>query len=696
MTANHQLLYRITELMLNHEQHVLPVDLLFDDEEIGNFVKSIQIDSPYQQMLLEGVLTESVRDEKLFVSFTVEGYFHFVLGEVIYNRTEGLGAEPLKLIVEENKLNGAKEGLEQCLIRDMQKDDLVRLMWLVDSGGEAMDICSVPMAHAFLQISSIPKKEEEWVIAQTQQVKRVMDELLAAPTDNDIIVLEKSIQYLENAQKNSMVRLIYLRINEVVHPDNLKKALLYIKSIKHISVKDRNIKLHNLSLLKIEAENEDAESFYNSLGQQYNFIANHDRAIEYFEKALTLRRNIFGDKDSKIVIYHNNIGTVYSSKGCYNDALNYYNKSLEYCLMYFKKDSINLADVYNNIGFNYYLAKDYVKSASNYFDSLKIYLNKIGTYTKEVATSYNNLGLVYSAMKDFGSALQYHNKSLEIRLKIFGKKNYNVGISYNNIASVFYKQNNLNQSLSFFKKSLMITINCFGRNHPMTATCYNNIGGVYKSIQDYNTAIKYSKKSSSIKSFYYGDKHPEVAKAFSNLGSIYKEINENKKAIHYFRKSIKINKINFGENHFILLTDFICLAKCHEALNNVSKAFSNYLIALEICLNKTSIDHDLIVDLYFSFGEFLQKIRKYEDAILNYINGFKFQRVGGFPLRIAECYLALNNKPESLNYFIQSAEIRKEQLGIDDENTLAVIQKSKELASQIGQYDSLPQWMKGF
>ena len=88
MTGNHQLLYRIAELMLQHEQHVLPVDTLFDDDQIGDFVKSIQIDSPYQQMLLEGVLTEIVRDEKLYVSFTVEGYFHYILGEVLYTNAQ--------------------------------------------------------------------------------------------------------------------------------------------------------------------------------------------------------------------------------------------------------------------------------------------------------------------------------------------------------------------------------------------------------------------------------------------------------------------------------------------------------------------------------------------------------------------------------------------------------------------------------
>ena len=123
MTGNHQLLYRLAELMLEHEQHFILVDLLFDDEQIGDYVKSIQIDSPYQQMLLESVLTETVRDEKLYVSFTVEGYFHFVLGEVIYQQTSGKKPKALQDLLEHNQLNGIRDGIEQCLIRDVQKND---------------------------------------------------------------------------------------------------------------------------------------------------------------------------------------------------------------------------------------------------------------------------------------------------------------------------------------------------------------------------------------------------------------------------------------------------------------------------------------------------------------------------------------------------------------------------------------------
>ena len=149
MTDNHKLLFRLAELMLQHEQNILPVDLLFDDGQIGDFVKSIQIDSPYQQMLLEGVLTESVRDEKLYVSFTVEGYFHYVLGEVIYTKSEGKSAEYLKETIEYNTLNGAKEGVEQCLIRDVQKDDFKRLIYLIDADEKFYNICVYPILISF-------------------------------------------------------------------------------------------------------------------------------------------------------------------------------------------------------------------------------------------------------------------------------------------------------------------------------------------------------------------------------------------------------------------------------------------------------------------------------------------------------------------------------------------------------------------
>ena len=189
-----------------------------------DFVKSIQIDSPYQQMLLEGVLTEKVRHEKLFVSFTVEGYFHFVLGEVIYKRTQGLGADTLKQIVVENKLNGAKEGVEQCLIRDVQKDDLTRLMWLIDESDLALELAVLPLAMAFISI----------------EIKYVLRNLLISPSYNDLILLEKVCLFFEIILKDNISDEIKRGLSEM---DNLEKLIIHPAKIENAEVLKDQIKL---------------------------------------------------------------------------------------------------------------------------------------------------------------------------------------------------------------------------------------------------------------------------------------------------------------------------------------------------------------------------------------------------------------------------------------------------------------------
>ena len=70
---------------------------------------------------------------------------------------------------------------------------------------------------------------------------------------------------------------------------------------------------------------------------------------------------------------------------------------------------------------------------------------------------------------------------------------------------------------------------------------------------------------------------------------------------------------------------------------------------------------------------------------------------GGCPFQIGKCYEALDNKKLALDYFIQSAEIRKEdpEVGINDESTKTSIESAMRLAKELGKENELPDWMKG-
>ncbi len=534
--------------MLQNERTSLLVDALFDDEQIGDEVKSIQIDSPYQQMLLEGVLTESVKEEKLYVSFTVEGYFHYVLGEVIYNQTEGKGTEVLKQIVEQNKLNGIKEGVEQCLIRDVNRDDLSRLMWLIDSGGELLDLCSKPLAHSFLNINGQINSEDRLTLAYVNQIIKVTSQLFADPTDNDIDALSNGISYLEETQKNILIALIYQQINELIVPDNLKKSILYVKSIKHIPEKDRNSKLKNLAYFQIMEESDLLSKYYYSVGELFSFVGNYEKAIENHEKALSVRLNIHGNQHSSTGESFNNLGILLCDYGNFEKSIEYLEKSLSINLKVHGNQHPLTAITYNNLGY-IWSDKDYDKAMEYYEKSLTIDLKVYGYQHPSTAITYNNLGYEWDEKGDYDKAIFYYEKSLAIRLIVYGDVHPELEQSYNNLGTAYVNKGDYEKAKKYLENSLAIKIKIHGNQHPSLGTNYSNLGKLFIDIGDYDQAIKYLNKSLSIKLKTVGNQHPSTAITYTNFGNVFKEKRDLIRAKKYYNKAYNIFFDSHGEDH---------------------------------------------------------------------------------------------------------------------------------------------------
>jgi tetratricopeptide (TPR) repeat protein len=545
MTSNHLLLHRLAELMLEHEQHILLVDLLFDDEQIGDFVKSIQIDSPYQQMVLEGVLTESIRVEKLYVSFTVEGYFHYVLGEVIYNLTKGKSPEALRQIIEENKLNGAKEGVEQCLIRDVLLDDLTRLMWLIDAGEEMLELCVIPLLYSF----------------KIQGVENTIQKLLVNPTENDWIIIQIIHDKLFQSENHNLRNELTQNLIDL----NLDFNKIYFEIISSgISEFEKNKML--ILLDKIETS---------------DFILN-----------------------SKICF---NIAYCYEKLNDSKKSLNYYQKS------YSLRDTNDIdfkAKLYQKIAWSYYILNDFANALEYNKKGLEIRRKLYGEINEYVAHSLNDLGLVYDAMGDVNSGIEYIEKAIVILSKVLGENIIDIGTSYYNLGNLFYSKNDINLAFSKIDKAIKIYNKLLGDNHVNLAHFYYLSGLIMLNKHKYYESIEYLNKALTVTLNYLGEFDIGIAYTYNALGRAYKNL------------------------------------------------------------------------------------EKHEIAIVNFQKGFKIEQTYDYIFNIAECFEALNQPIEALDYYIQSAEIRKEDIGVEEDATQEVIANAKRLAKELGKEDALPEWMK--
>ena len=71
---------------------------------------------------------------------------------------------------------------------------------------------------------------------------------------------------------------------------------------------------------------------YNNLGMAYRRKGDHDKAIEYYEKALEIDLEKLGPEHTEVAIRYNNLGVAYQSKGDCDRAIEYYEMALRIAL----------------------------------------------------------------------------------------------------------------------------------------------------------------------------------------------------------------------------------------------------------------------------------------------------------------------------------------------------------------------------
>lgn len=519
MTDNHILIYRLAELMLDHEQHMLQVDLLFDDEQIGHFVKSIQIDSPYQQLQFEGVLTETIQEEKLVVYFSVEGYFHYVLGEVIYNHTEGKGPELLKQLVEANNLNGVKEGVEQCLIRDVQKDELSRLMWLIDCDEKFVNLGSYPLFIGF-------KSRYQTIDSRSTRIKKskineLISLLLIDTTENDLKVIYETISLANKLNLLDLANSITVCLINSISLESESKVELIAKVLEFIQ--DNKLRIQTVDKLKIWLKkrkvHDMTELEVNSgIAKSYEVLHMLDETELYYKKCLKYERKHFGENHKFTSISYNQLGLLKLQRQQNKAALYYFKKSLKiHTLLELR---FEITTVMHNIALAYQHLSNFKKCISQYELVLTRRLKDVGKTTLDSALTISNLGFAYiQSTIDQQKGEKLLLEALKINDTILGNPNLrNTGIYRFLAFSDWQKEKpDFEKIEDLLNKALKINLLLAGEANLNTAYCFDDLFRFYQLIDKTSKAIKNGEKAFEIYNNILGLRHPLTKEVFNKL-----------------------------------------------------------------------------------------------------------------------------------------------------------------------------------
>lgn len=209
-----------------------------------------------------------------------------------------------------------------------------------------------------------------------------------------------------------------------------------------------------------------------------------DKALEYYQKALHVRRRVFGNKHILVSNSINNVAVYLQLHKRPFDALPLFKEALEMCKVILGEVHSEVADLLNNMGQCYQTEKQFEEAEKIYLESINIRKLTQGEYHPKIAFSYSNLGNLYKDMRsvsmtNISKAKSYYELAHNLNSKIYGPDHMNVAQDYENLASLNYIDGKLEECLKCYKECARIR-----REHVPTSQEYTRVLESIKFIEE--------------------------------------------------------------------------------------------------------------------------------------------------------------------------------------------------------------------
>lgn len=193
------------------------------------------------------------------------------------------------------------------------------------------------------------------------------------------------------------------------------------------------------------------------LAEAYSKIENINKAIEYHEKSIKIKKMVLSQDHPEYVLSLNNLSSLYFKKNNYEAALKLYIECMEIEEKnLIDKKNPNLGITFSNLATVYNKLSQYEDALKFYFKTLEIEKYSFGEISEEVANTLNNIGIVYDNLGDYQNAFIFYSDAIKIKEAISDLDDIDLGLYYNNFAVSLESNGKLEESLKYYSNALEI------------------------------------------------------------------------------------------------------------------------------------------------------------------------------------------------------------------------------------------------
>ncbi|CAF4193867.1 unnamed protein product, partial [Rotaria sordida] len=280
-----------------------------------------------------------------------------------------------------------------------------------------------------------------------------------------------------------------------------------------------------------------------------------------------------------------------------------------------------------------------LKRIGKYKESLQYFMNLLENPGEEnVAYIHNRIGIAlrnerkyHHKQREFDQAIVYYRQALSIIENESDNMNRLIAELYGSMGRTYLGKGDCKEALSYQEKALEKRQSCLPSYHYLLAFSYVDIAKIFFFQQKYVQALEWNRKALEFRQKYLLPDHVNTAFSLYYVGKMCYKIGKSEEARDYYLKSIEMTKkcLPVSQQHTIpkILEDIA------STYGYKSETALNYrLEALKVQQQLTSINY----------------------SYLAYIHD-----------NIARTYKSMDKKADSLQFYEQALQIRKENLPTD-------------------------------
>jgi tetratricopeptide (TPR) repeat protein len=722
-TGEADYLLQLARYMMWQKKLTVSLDELFDQPELSVSVKNIEIDSPHQQLLRKGIISQYFQNDSLQISFTMEASLYYVASLDIQSSTikdlileHPIWNEPVKYYlwqhaaVEENEIlfdliddenfpsslttiglaqyiiiHGTAIGLKKLLKTPSDSDwKILRLTYdylvcmrpsekekianeILSFINDKIDSQNIYLALHLLSDACKFSADESYTRISSLNLKNDFDSYLSiakyhSKYGKHLLAKKYLIESLQLAKdvNAKITDIIKELINVCLELSQLKETWEFIEQLEQ-SFKINN-ELTPLNLAKI----------YSEKAKVKEHLGEYKEAGYLYQKALEINKSISGEYHKETISNLEDLGDIENHQANYDKALEIYRQVLQRYQTIYGESHPNVATSYNRIGAIYDTKGNYDLALEYFKKNLKTNLEYYGESHPNVASSYSWIGDIYYTKGNYDLALEYFEKDLKISIEYYGESHPNVAASYNSIGDIYNTKGNYDQALEYFEKDLKISIEYYGESHPNVAASYNSIGDIYNKKGNYDLALEYFEKCLNIRLEYYGESHPNVAASYNRIGGIFNTKGNYDLALEYFEKDLKISIEYYSESHPNVAASYNSIGGIYNTKGNYDQALEYFEKQLNINLEYYGESHPNVAASFSWIGDVYNTKGNYDLALEYFEKGLKISieyygeshpNVAAFYNSIGGIYNTKGNYDLALEYFNRVLKINMKYFG---------------------------------